>query len=350
MTTESAAVPPQPESTWAVVFDGKGGAQQPPSSMEGGTPAMGPPTWLHIPAGDSASSLLLQLGELPPRVVEHFTRPSEQARLITLGDGLLMSLRGVELSPGAGTHSVALPLIQVWIRHDCLVTAASPPPAAIREIHSDLMAGVGPDGPTDLLGRLALLLIRDLGPLLDDQIEALDHLETRVLTRKLDHLGRELNRIRLSLLRLDRRLSPQRTLLHDLLQLQGRYQLGTEETREALREASERVDHLLDRLDGLHEHCNALQGANVDLQSQQMNIALYLLSIYTALFLPMGVLTGLLGINLGGIPGAHNPWGFWVACLLLVLLGAVGYLVFRRIGLTQPVTRKGAKALLRVKK
>jgi len=39
-----------------------------------------------------------------------------------------------------------------------------------------------------------------------------------------------------------------------------------------------------------------------------------------ALFLPLGFLTGLLGINVGGIPGAENPYSFWIFCGILVVL------------------------------
>ena len=42
-----------------------------------------------------------------------------------------------------------------------------------------------------------------------------------------------------------------------------------------------------------------------------------------AWFLPLGLLTGLLGINVGGIPGAESPLGFAIVCGLLVGLGAV---------------------------
>ncbi len=39
---------------------------------------------------------------------------------------------------------------------------------------------------------------------------------------------------------------------------------------------------------------------------------MYLLSVITAIFLPLGFLTGLFGINLGGMPGAEYKWGFWI--------------------------------------
>jgi zinc transporter len=341
MTTTSALTPSQPEAPWSVVFDTKGGAQPAPLETADGAAAIGPLTWVHLHPGDSDHFLLSQVGKLPSKVMEYFAQPAGQARLVAVADGLLMTLRGLEQPPGG--LPAELPSIQVWLGRNRVVTSASPVPAAIREIYSDLMAGAGPKGPADFLGRLALLLFRDLGPLLDDNSGALDLLETRILTREVDHLGRELNTIRLNLLRLHRHLSPQRTLLHELLLEYGRHRLGPEETLSTLREASGWVDDRLERLKGQREHCGALQEALADLQSQRMNNALYLLSLYTALFLPMGVLTGLLGINLAGIPGEKSPWGFWIVCLLLVLFGAAGYWVFKKLGLTQPIAHKGRK-------
>ncbi len=323
MTTTSALTPSQPEAPWSVVFDTKGGAQPAPLETADGAAAIGPLTWVHLHPGDSDHFLLSQVGKLPSKVMEYFAQPAGQARLVAVADGLLMTLRGLEQPPGG--LPAELPSIQVWLGRNRVVTSASPVPAAIREIYSDLMAGAGPKGPADFLGRLALLLL------------------TRILTREVDHLGRELNTIRLNLLRLHRHLSPQRTLLHELLLEYGRHRLGPEETLSTLREASGWVDDRLERLKGQREHCGALQEALADLQSQRMNNALYLLSLYTALFLPMGVLTGLLGINLAGIPGEKSPWGFWIVCLLLVLFGAAGYWVFRKLGLTQPIARKGRK-------
>lgn len=62
-----------------------------------------------------------------------------------------------------------------------------------------------------------------------------------------------------------------------------------------------------------------------------MNKAMYVLSIVAAIFLPLGLLTGLLGINVGGIPGTENRWAFTLIAVALVFI-AIGLLVwFRRI-------------------
>jgi zinc transporter len=47
-------------------------------------------------------------------------------------------------------------------------------------------------------------------------------------------------------------------------------------------------------------------------------------------FLPMSFLTGLLGINVGGIPGADSEYGFLLICAILSSVGALQWWLFRR--------------------
>ncbi len=54
--------------------------------------------------------------------------------------------------------------------------------------------------------------------------------------------------------------------------------------------------------------------------SNQINQRMYVLSVVAVVFLPLGFLTGLLGINVGGIPDAESPYGFVAFILILVLL------------------------------
>ena len=54
------------------------------------------------------------------------------------------------------------------------------------------------------------------------------------------------------------------------------------------------------------------------------------MSLVAGLFLPLGFLTGLLGINVGGIPLADNPWGFLGVVIFLGLLLAIQLVLFRR--------------------
>lgn len=63
--------------------------------------------------------------------------------------------------------------------------------------------------------------------------------------------------------------------------------------------------------------------------AEQQNIRMYVLSIVAAVFLPLGFLTGLLGINFGGIPGADNPAAFGIFAGLLLVIVVVEISFFR---------------------
>jgi len=64
--------------------------------------------------------------------------------------------------------------------------------------------------------------------------------------------------------------------------------------------------------------------------SDQLNRRMYILSIITAIFLPLAFLTGLLGVNLGGIPGANNELGFITFASGLVAIGGLVAWLFLR--------------------
>ena len=61
-----------------------------------------------------------------------------------------------------------------------------------------------------------------------------------------------------------------------------------------------------------------------------MNKTMYILSIVAGIFLPLGLLTGLLGINVGGIPGTENPWAFAIFCVLLLIIAGGQIWLFKR--------------------
>ncbi len=74
-----------------------------------------------------------------------------------------------------------------------------------------------------------------------------------------------------------------------------------------------------------HEEVIALQG-------ERMNRTMYALAVVAGIFLPLGFVTGLLGINVGGMPGVESGWAFWVVCALLAALGGGVAVYFKRKG------------------
>jgi zinc transporter len=58
---------------------------------------------------------------------------------------------------------------------------------------------------------------------------------------------------------------------------------------------------------------------------------LYILSIVTTIFLPITLITGVFGMNLGGLPAQQDPLGFWYGIGLMVLIVAATLVLLRKV-------------------
>lgn len=105
----------------------------------------------------------------------------------------------------------------------------------------------------------------------------------------------------------------------------------------ALHEDTHSINDMHDRFERLHslvsmhyEICSDLLDAYLNLPSHKLNNSMRILTVVTVIFVPLGFLTGLYGVNFETIPGTSHRYGFFV--LLGVMLAMVtGMLVwFRR--------------------
>jgi zinc transporter len=56
---------------------------------------------------------------------------------------------------------------------------------------------------------------------------------------------------------------------------------------------------------------------------------MYVLSIVAAIFLPLTFVTGLLGMNVGGLPGINNVNGFLIAVVIMFIATGLITLFFK---------------------
>ena len=98
-----------------------------------------------------------------------------------------------------------------------------------------------------------------------------------------------------------------------------------------LRETAERTARYVEDIDAARERALIAQEELNSRLAEQMNRAMYTLSIVAAIFLPLGLLTGLLGINVGGIPGTESPWAFLIVTVFLFLMAVFLIIWFKRL-------------------
>jgi zinc transporter len=67
-------------------------------------------------------------------------------------------------------------------------------------------------------------------------------------------------------------------------------------------------------------------------ESDRVEKRLRLLTIVSAITLPLGLIAGLLGMNVGGIPGTDSGTGFFTVVALMTVIALVQYWYFRSKG------------------
>ncbi|NNM01168.1 MAG: zinc transporter ZntB, partial [Gammaproteobacteria bacterium] len=141
----------------------------------------------------------------------------------------------------------------------------------------------------------------------------------------------KLSRLRRQAISLRRFLAPMREVFSRLQA--ERIDNFSDLDRSRLRETTDRLTRYVEELDAARDRAAVTQEELAGRISDQMNRNMYVLSIVAGIFLPLGLLTGLLGINVGGIPGTQSHWGFMIVCIILVLLTGAVLWLFRRMQL-----------------
>jgi len=178
-------------------------------------------------------------------------------------------------------------------------------------------------GPRDVPSLLIWLLdgiSQRMEPVLENLELLNDGLEEGVTEREPREIRRELAEVRRQLIALRRYLAPQRLALASLAAEQQLPWLSADH-RLHLREYADRTARQVEELELLREQAGVTKDELANHVAEQLNARMYLLAIVTAVFLPLGLVTGLLGINVGGMPGAQDPQAFWFVCGILVGLG-----------------------------
>ena len=258
-------------------------------------------------------------------LLEENTRP----RLLSLPDDeLLLFLRGVNLNPDAEPEDMVS--LRVFADARRVISLRLRPLRSTEVVLHQLETGVGPKTASEVLLSLADALTDRVDQLVAVLTEKLDAEEDRVETdERYTPPQDKMLSLRRQAAGLRRFLLPQREIYAQLTR--NRLPWFVDDDTDYWNELSNRLIRYLEELELVRERVNLVLEAEERRMRERMNRTMYLLGIITGFFLPMSFLTGLLGINVGGIPGSENPYGFAIAC---VLIGAVAFFqwwIFRRL-------------------
>jgi zinc transporter len=284
--------------------------------------------WVHLDrVGSESVRWLHEDSGLDPLMRDALLTEDVRPRELPVDEALLVILRGVNLNPGADPEDMVG--VRIWLEPDRIVTLRHRPLMAVNDLRGALALGQGPRSSGQFLAMLSAGLIARMGPVIDELVDRADRLEDVVLTAESSELRGELANLRREAIALRRYLAPQREVMVRLSLCQAPW-FGPHD-RARLREVSDRTTRFVEDLDAARERAAVVQDELNTRLSDQMNRTMYVLTVAATVLLPPSLITGLLGINVGGMPGADNPWSFWLVILLLVFLAIVEVVMLRRL-------------------
>jgi zinc transporter len=310
----------------AYLLDGKGsGRQLTWKEIHAWSPDQGL-LWVHLNRGSADTRRWLEEGSgLDQIVYEALLAEDTRPRTTPFDNGLMLFLRGVNLHPGADPDDMVS--IRLWVEERRIVSVRLRRLLSIDDLRAAIDRGRGPATGAEFIVALSDRLLTRMADVINDIEEAVDQVQETVLTAESTSLRAELLHLRRQIIVLRRYLAPQRDALSRLQQLQlpgfdGRLY-------SQLREVSDRITRYVEDLDAARDRAALTQEELNNRFTEQLNNRMYVLSLVAGLFLPLGFLTGLLGINVGGIPLANDPWGFLAIVLILLGVGVLELLLFR---------------------
>ncbi len=291
-------------------------------------PAGGAFVWLHFDLSHAAAERwMLEHLALPEDFVETTLQQGRSTRIEQVGDALAAVINDVlyDFSFEA-TH---LSSLAVHVTRRAIVTARRKPLRAVDKLRVSVRDGEAFRSPLELLVHLLRDQADVLVAIVRDATHRADGIEDALLATRLDAKRANLGALRRVLVRLRRLLAPEPAALFRLVSRPPGWVL--EPDLQDLRQATEEFSVVLNDLAILLERIKLLQEEVAAQVNEQNNRLLLLLSMVTLMGLPFTVVGGLFGMNVGGIPLAEDPAGFWVivGMVAAVTIGGMWY-VFRR--------------------
>ena len=282
--------------------------------------------WLHLDyANEGVKKWLFEESGIDAVSCDALLAEETRPRIVSSPDTLLLILRGVNCNPGADPEDMVA--IRMWYEEHRIITMRHRRVMAIEDINHSIEINKGPDSAGDFLIMIANKLADRIGEVISAIDDSIDELEDLVLSAQSYELRPKLANLRRQTISLRRYIAPQRDVLGRLQSERISWLSDTEKVR--IREITERTARFVDDIDSARDRAAITQEELNSRLSEQMNKTMYILSIVAALFLPLGFLTGLLGINVGGIPGTENKLAFTIVVLSLVMLGLFQLLIFK---------------------
>lgn len=284
--------------------------------------------WMHLSTtNEHAQAALSDEAHLPELVVSALTTAETRPRCDKMGHGVLLNLRGLSAEPP--DIGDALASVRIYAERGRVYSVTRKSLTATDLVCQDMEEGEIKD-PGDLLAGFATAITETLDPDVGALGDSLDDCESSLDGGDIWELRRHVAQVRVKAINYRRFVQPQRAALEKLATLPATWL--EEDDRLHLSAAADRAARMAEELESIRERAAVTNDALTDLRAEQIDQRSLVLGVMAVIFLPLTFITGLLGMNVEGIPDAKDPKAFWevVALCFAVAVLLWGWFRWRR--------------------
>jgi zinc transporter len=280
-----------------------------------------------------ARNWLVERSGLSSNAVAAMLEDDVRPRAVAMEGGVMLVLRGPTLDPGG--KLAAMTSLRLFVTAARLVGVERRTLPAFEKRVAALDAGEGTAGVGAFLAGLVAAMRRDVEPVLDRLERALDGFELGALERDRPPTAaerRRLNAARHDAILMRRHLAPQAEAIRALIALAPDW-LSDPVIVEGLQVEADAFRRIAEDLEAVRQRATIVSDEAALRVGEETNRLILRLSIVSLVFLPLTFATGLLGVNLAGIPFADSDWAFGAFAITLIGVGALLLALLRRAGL-----------------
>ena len=312
----------------AYEFDGNGGGESLTVSEIPNSINSPKPSWVHLDANhpDTKTWLGKEFPNMDPIVLNALLEDETRPRITEINDGILLILRGANLNDNSQPEDMVS--IRLWVDKRGIISLRKRKLRAVGDIEESIKVGLGPKSTSEFICTLVNALFKRMEPVLASLDEMTDNIEENIISNPSSKHREEIVDIRRKAIIFRRYMAPQRDAIINLRN--SNLSWFDSSNIKSITESINHVTRFIEDLDTIRERAQIIKDELSNILSDKLNRNMYLLSVIAAIFLPLGFLTGLLGVNIGGIPGVDNSYAFGFFCGILFVIVMIQIYIFKK--------------------
>lgn len=276
---------------------------------------------------------LLKIGkeyQLHPLVMEELTTPTLRPKAAQYDGSLYLAIHIPLFDTEEKTTFPAE--IDIILTRDTLITSHDTNIFQLTEFFKELQENeitrnsIMGKSAGYLLHQLLEMLMESCFPKLDHIIEKLNHIEKEIFAGNEKDMVFEISVVKRDILNFRRTMKPQKTIIDSLAQRE--YSIIEPELKPYFQDLIGTVIRIWNTLENLKETIESMEGTNNSLLSNKLDMTMKILTIFSAVLLPLTVYSNILAMS-ASIPFGNNPYGFWIHMSIMLVIALFTVSVFK---------------------